>query len=134
MGISGINLRWTARGRTWSSPPCSVRTSSILLVASLSKYRVDKFSAGRTICRSHMLKRTMIEHCSYSICKEYLNHTLGLTLSTPGLVGIYFCITTWSMITTWIYIPISYLRRVKYITKNQSLILTWFQFLSLSSQ
>ena len=31
------NLRWTARGRTCSSPPCSVRTSSILLVESLSK-------------------------------------------------------------------------------------------------
>ena len=27
----------TARGRTWSSPPCSLRTSSILLVAPLSK-------------------------------------------------------------------------------------------------
>ena len=26
------NLRCTARGRTWSSPPCSVRTSSVLLV------------------------------------------------------------------------------------------------------
>ena len=48
------NLRWTARGRTWSSPPCSVRTSSVLLVA----FRVDKFSAGRTKCRSLMLKRT----------------------------------------------------------------------------
>ena len=31
------NLRCTARGRTWSSPPCSMRTSSVLLVASLSK-------------------------------------------------------------------------------------------------
>ena len=42
------NLRWTARGRTWSSPPCSVRTLSILLVVSLSMpaFRIDKFSAG----------------------------------------------------------------------------------------
>ena len=29
--------RLTARGRTWSSPPCSVGTSLILLDASLSK-------------------------------------------------------------------------------------------------
>ena len=25
-----------------------------------------------------------------SICKEYLNHPLGLTLSTPGLVSHYY--------------------------------------------
>ena len=35
--FSSKKLRWTARGRKWSSQPCSVRTSSILLVASLSK-------------------------------------------------------------------------------------------------
>ena len=31
------NLRWTARGRTWGSPPFSRRTSTILLFATLSK-------------------------------------------------------------------------------------------------
>ena len=30
-------IRWTARGRIWSNPPCSVRSSSILLVGPLSK-------------------------------------------------------------------------------------------------
>ena len=28
----------------------------------------------------------------YSICKEYLNHPLGLTLSIPGLVESYVLI------------------------------------------
>ena len=31
------SFRWTVRGRTWSSPPCSVRSSSFLLVIPLSK-------------------------------------------------------------------------------------------------
>ena len=34
-------LRWTARGRTWRSPTCSVRASSILLVAPLSKSSIQ---------------------------------------------------------------------------------------------
>ena len=55
------NLRCTATGRTGSSPPCSVRTSSILLVAPLSKCPhpgYTKFSTGRTKCRSTMYIRT----------------------------------------------------------------------------
>ena len=51
--------------------------------------RVDKFSAGRTKCRSPMQIRIWWNSPALFllvIYKEYLNHTLGLTLSTPGLV------------------------------------------------
>ena len=48
--------------------------------------RLDKFSAGRTKCTSTMSIRTWWNIPALSIYKEYLNHTLGLTLSTPGLV------------------------------------------------
>ena len=37
--VHNKKLRWTAKERRWSSPPCSLRTSSILLVALLSKSR-----------------------------------------------------------------------------------------------
>ena len=37
MGPPQKEFRWTVRGRTWCSPACSVRISSILLVAPLSK-------------------------------------------------------------------------------------------------
>ena len=62
LGLTLKQFRWTARGRTWVSPQCSVRTSCGI----------------RTWWNS-------LEHCS-SIYKEDLNHALGLTLSTPGLV------------------------------------------------
>ena len=78
-------LRWTARGRTWSSPPCSVRTSSILLFASLSKCQ----HSGQTNSVQEGPNAGL--PCSLQSIykdKEYLNHTLGLTLSTPGLVII----------------------------------------------
>ena len=47
--------------------------------------REEKFSAGRTKCRS---PKNMVEQSStvLVINKEYLNHTLGLNLSIPGLV------------------------------------------------
>ena len=56
--------------------------------------RVDRFSAGRTKYRSPMLKEHggTVQHCSkQSIFKEYLNQSLGLTLSTPGLINNQFC-------------------------------------------
>ena len=51
-------LRWTVRGRTWSSPPCSVRTSSILLVASLSKYKMPAFIVSS---KSATLQRFLVK-------------------------------------------------------------------------
>ena len=50
-------FRWTVRGRTWGSPPCSRRTSSNLLYCTIIKMpasRVDKFSSVWTNCRSPM--------------------------------------------------------------------------------
>ena len=48
-----------------------------------------------TKCRSPIfcVDKDMVEksHTTlYSICKEYLNHPLGFTLSTPSLVFFYF--------------------------------------------
>ena len=40
-------------------------------------------------CRMDQMDKDMVEQSHttpYSIWKEYLNHPLGLTLSTPGLV------------------------------------------------
>ena len=99
------NGPWTWRGRTWSGPPCSVRTSSILLVAPrvapLSKcqhllhhllHHYQNVSKGRQIqCKKDQMQ--VVEKSSivpYSIYKEYLNQTLGLTLSTLVLVDSWF--------------------------------------------
>ena len=54
------------------------------IIIKMPAFRVDKFSAGRTKCRSPMFLWSIYKD------KEYLNHTLGLTLSTPGLVKLYF--------------------------------------------
>ena len=37
--VGAKNLRWAVRVRTWSSPLCSLRTTSILLCTLLSKYQ-----------------------------------------------------------------------------------------------
>ena len=62
-------------------------------IIKMSASRVDKFSAGWNNCRSPIshVDKDMVEqyHTNpQSISKEYLNHPLGLTLSTPGLVSI----------------------------------------------
>ena len=61
--LSGKNLRWTTRRRTW--------------------------------VKSTMFKENIINLPCWTIIKmpiykEYLNHTLGLTLSTPGLVNSFY--------------------------------------------
>ena len=73
------NFRWTARGRTWSSPPSSARTSSILLDAPFSKVQGwHKNLGGQPPNLPHPL--------THPTDNRYLNLPLGLTLSTPSLV------------------------------------------------
>lgn len=62
-------------GRTWGSPPCPRRTSLILLLAQI---------AGRTK-RTSLMCISPTLFLSQSTYKDFLNHPLGLTLSTPGL-------------------------------------------------
>ena len=77
--LSIKKCRWTARGRTWSSPPSSARTSSILLDAPFSKVQGwHKNLGGQPPNLPHPL--------THPTENRYLNHPLGLTLSTPSLV------------------------------------------------
>ena len=65
-----------------------------MFIIKMPAFRVDKFSAGRTKSRSPIshVEKNMVEQSSTVLnsqsitYKEYLNHILGLTLSTPGLV------------------------------------------------
>ena len=57
-------------------------------IIKMSASRADKFSAKRTKCRSPIVEQSSI--VPYSIYKEYLNQTLGLTLSTLVLVDSWF--------------------------------------------
>ena len=62
---------------------------SCCTIIKMPSSRVDKFSVGRTKCMSPMQIRTWWNSPALFLLvnyKEYLNHALGLTLSTPGLV------------------------------------------------
>ena len=115
-------FRWTARVRTWSSPPSSARTSSILLDAPFSKCQgLTQKYYGPTIQPTTLTTPTnpsthqtypptppktfnheggvpqksseskkVLEWSPLLVCQKNLNHPLGLTLSTPSLVGSIF--------------------------------------------
>ena len=56
-------------------------------------FQVQVDSERKDMGWSYMFKENIIDHPFWTIIqmpiyKEYLNHTLGLTLSTPGLVII----------------------------------------------
>ena len=78
------NLRWTVRGRALGSPTCSRRTSSIFL-----------------FCFFKM-----------TIYKEYLNHTSGLTLGTPGLVSFFLKASLYSSTAVLQFCSLNSKRRV----------------------
>ena len=57
--ILWVNCKWTARGRTWSSPPCSVRTSSILYL--LHHYQNANIQGGQILCRKDQMQVSHVE-------------------------------------------------------------------------
>ena len=59
------------------------------IIIKMPAFRVDKFSAGRTKCRSPMLKRTWWNSLALFLIvnlKGVLKPYLGLDLIDPGLV------------------------------------------------